>query len=98
MSQREIETSATYVNDVMYLSTNEKKLINRIMRYGKERPGSLNVIRGPSENDGCLYCTLPSSWFHISPPRKPPQRVFTEKEKEDMRNRLKKARENIVKR
>lgn len=91
MKKRDFETSATYDGDIMHFSSDEKRWINRIRKLMKTHPDSIRIIRDPEENDGCLYCTLPSSWFRIHPP--PAKRECTEEEREAPRKRLKEARE-----
>ena len=70
MSKKSIETSCTYTDETMWVSTDEKWLINRIRRLAEKNPGQVTVIREPEENDGCLYCRLPSNWLRIQPPVK----------------------------
>lgn len=65
-----METCCNYTDKTMFVSTDERWLINRIMKFRKEHPDEVDVIRPPEENDGCLYCKLPSNWLKITPPVK----------------------------
>ena len=64
-----METSVTYTSDRAFLSTDERWLITRIGRLAEKHPDSVNIIRQPQENDGCLYCEIPSKWVKITPPK-----------------------------
>ena len=64
-----METSVTYTSDKAFLSTDERWLITRIGRLAEKHPDSVNIIRQPQENDGCLYCEIPSKWVKITPPK-----------------------------
>lgn len=65
-----METCCNYTSDVMFVSTDEQWLINRIMRFSETHPDEVEVMRYPQDNDGCLYCKLPSNWLKITPPAK----------------------------
>lgn len=64
-----METSVTYTSDRAFLSTDERWLITRIGRLAEKHPDSVNIIRQPNQNDGCLYCEIPSKWVKITPPK-----------------------------
>lgn len=77
----------------MYVSSDERKIINRIIRLRDEYPQDVVIIKEAKENDGCIYATVPASWLKINPPRKV---TTTEEQREAMRKRLanmRKARE-----
>ena len=66
-----METSCTYTDkERMYLSTDERRLITRILRFYEKHPDDVTIIKRPEENDGCLYCIVPPSWLKITPPVK----------------------------
>ena len=74
-----METCCNYTdNNRMYISTDERWLINRIMRFAEQKHDDVTIIRHPEDNDGCLYCAVPTSWLKITPPAK---REFTEAQK-----------------
>lgn len=89
MSKKSIETSCSYTDETMWVSTDEKWLINRIRRLAEKNPGQVTAIKEPEENDGCLYCRLPSNWLRIQPPNKP---QFTPEQRAALSERMK----NIV--
>lgn len=84
-----METSCTYTSGVMYVSTDERKLINRIMRFAEAHPGKVEIIMRPEGNDGCLYCKMPSSWLRITPPVK---REMTDEQRAEAAARLRNCR------
>lgn len=85
-----IETACEYTDDkVMRVSTDEKKMINRILKFAKERPDEVEIIRYPEENDGCLYAKCPASYLKITPPLR---RNITEDQRIEFAQRMKLAR------
>lgn len=89
-----METSITYTSKTMFLSTDERWLINRILRFKESRPDDVEVIKLPEENDGCLYCKLPANWMKITPPA---SRVLTDQQKAEAAERLRISRQNKAK-
>lgn len=83
-----METCCNYIDKTMFVSTDERWLINRIMKFSKAHPNSVEVIRYPERNDGCLYCKLPSNWLKITPPAK---REMTAEQKAAAAERLRNA-------
>lgn len=83
-----METCCNYIDKTMFVSTDERWLINRIMKFSKAHPNSVEVIRSPEMNDGCLYCKLPSNWLKITPPAK---REMTAEQKAAAAERLRNA-------
>lgn len=65
-----METCCNYTSDTMFVSTDERWMINRIMRFAEKHPGAVAIIKEPQDNDGCLYCKMPSNWLKITPPVK----------------------------
>ena len=86
-----METCCNYTSDKMYISTDERWLINRLLRFKEQRPNDVEIIRMPEENDGCLYCTVPADWLKVTPPAK---REFTEEQKAAAAERMANARMN----
>lgn len=81
-----METCCNYTSDTMYVSTDERWLINRILRFADKHPDKVTVIRMPENNDGCLYCKMPSNWLKITPPVK---RELTDEQRTELAERLK---------
>lgn len=65
-----METSITYTSETAFLSTDERRIINRIMRFKDSHPDEIEIISMPENNDGCLYCKIPAKWMRIAPPVK----------------------------
>ena len=87
-----METCCNYTdNKRMYVSTDERWLINRILRFAEQKPDDVIIIKNPEENDGCLYCSVPTSWLKITPPAK---RELTEEQKASAKERMTKMWEN----
>ena len=53
-----------------------------------EHPNESEIFLRPEENDGCLYCKVPSTWLKIAPPVK---REMSEKQRAAMEKNLQKA-------
>lgn len=81
-----METCCNYTGNVMYVSTDERWLINRLMRFKESHPDAVEIIRLPNDNDGCLYCKVPSNWLKITPPAK---RELTDEQRAAIADRLK---------
>lgn len=84
-----METCASYVDKTMYVSTDEQKWIRKIMQFREQHPDLVQIIAEPETNDGCLYCTVPSSWLKIRPPR---SATMTEEQKKAAAERMLSAR------
>ena len=86
-----MDTSCSYSDNRMYVSTDERWLINRLLRFAEQKPDDVTIIKRPEENDGCLYCIVPSNWLKITPPKKC---ELTEEQKVAMAERMANARNN----
>ena len=82
-----METCCEYTDSVMWVSTDERRMITLMMKLIAEHPDETEIIKRPEENDGCLYCKVPSTWLKIAPP---PER--SEAQKEAARRNVQKAR------
>lgn len=86
-----METCLSYTDSkTAYFSTDEKKLIKKIYKFKKENPEDIEIIKEPSENDGCMYAQIPVKYFKLSCPRK---RTFTKEQLEAARERGRKIAE-----
>lgn len=84
-----METACEYTDETMVVSTDERWLINRILRFKEQRPDDITIIRLPENNDGCLYCKMPANWLKISPPAK---RNLTDEQRKEIGQRLQNCR------
>lgn len=73
-----METCCEYTDSVMWVSTDERRMITRMMKLIAEHPDETEIIKRPEENDGCLYCKVPATWLKIAPPVK---REMSEKQR-----------------
>lgn len=65
-----METACGYLDDkVMWVSTDEKRMINRLLKIADEHRDEVEILAIPEENDGCLYLKCPADWLKITPPR-----------------------------
>ena len=81
-----METSCTYTDkERMYLSTDERRIITRVLKFQEKNPNDVTIIKYPEENDGCLYCIVPPSWLKITPPVK---RELTEEQRKAQAERM----------
>lgn len=88
------ETSCTYfTGGELHFSSDERRWINHIHKLKESYPDQVRIIAEPSENDGCIYCALPSTWLKLKPPVK---RTMSEEQKAAARERMMKARENLA--
>lgn len=86
-----METCFTYTSETMYVSSDERKIINRIHKFKKNFPDQVVITREPETNDGCICAKLPASWLEIRPKVKKeltPERLLSlRKQAEAMRKR-----------
>lgn len=88
-----METQAGYLTEdrVLWVSSDEQKWINRILKLAKDHPQDVTIKKRPEENDGCIYATMPANWLMIRPPVK---RDLTDEQRQAMSQR---ARRNLLK-
>lgn len=72
-----------------YFSTDERRFITKVRRLQEKFPDRVRIIAEPEDNDGCLYCELPTEWFTIRVPKK---RDLTDEQRREIANRLQHAR------
>ena len=66
-----METCFNYCDkDHGYFSSDERKFITKVRRLKEKFPEQVRIIAEPEDNDGCIYCELPTNWFSIRPPKK----------------------------
>lgn len=65
-----METCLEYTDKTMWIFTDEKWLITRIMRLRDVHPEEVEIVKTPQENHGCLYCKVPAKWLKVSPPKR----------------------------
>ena len=86
-----MDTCFNYVDkDKGFFSSDEQKWINRIHKLKEQFPDDVHIILEPYENDGCIYCQIPTSWLKIQPKRKV---ELSEEEKDVLRERLARMRQ-----
>lgn len=85
-----METSCTYTDTTMYVSSDQQKIINKVRKLLEQHPDEVTILRQPEQNDGCIYATMPSAWLKISPPRTV---ELSDERKAELAERLKVARE-----
>lgn len=94
-----METSVSYTDrDTAYFSTDEHYMIQRVLKWQKDDPESIEILRMPDDNDGCLYCRLPVRWVRIAPVRPRGKRQLTDEQKQQISETLRKAREEKMRR
>lgn len=86
-----METCCEYLDDkVMWVSSDQQKIINRVRKLAELYPDSVIIKRQPEQNDGCIYATMPADWLKLNPPRKI---ELTDERKAELSERLRTARE-----
>lgn len=86
------ETCITRIegDDHIDVYTSERKFINRIRKLQQRYPNQVKITK---ENlDGSLCVDFPYGWMPF--PKPPTKRNYTEEQKKEMRERMKKARES----
>ena len=82
-----METCFNYCDkDHGYFSSDERKFITKVRRLKEKFPEQVRIIAEPEDNDGCIYCELPTEWFNIRVPKK---MNFTEEQRREMSVRMK---------
>ena len=71
-----------------YFSSDEYRFINKVRKLKEKYPDEVRIIKQPEENDGCIYCELPTRWFSIRPPVK---RVLTDEQRKELSDRIKRV-------
>ena len=85
-----METCCEYTDSVMWVATDDRRMITRMMKLIAEHPDETEIIKRPEENDGCLYCKVPSTWLKIAPPVK---REMSDEQKAAASQRMQKLNE-----
>ncbi len=88
-----METSFSYTGKFGYFSSDEKKMISKVLKLSKEYPELVRILAFPEDNDGCLYCQLPSEWLKIAPKRRV---TFTDEQRLAAKQRLLAARKTTT--
>lgn len=66
-----METCINYcTTDCAYVSSDERRWINRIRKLKEQHPEEVRIIREPENNDGCIYASVPVKWVRVNPPKK----------------------------
>jgi hypothetical protein len=82
-----METSISYTTkDKAFFSSDERRWINRIRTLKEKYPDMVQVIAEPEDNDGCIYASIPIEWMKIQP-----KRAYTDEQKAEMVERLRRA-------
>lgn len=68
-----------------FFSSDERRYITKIHKLAEKFTEQVRIIAEPENNDGCIYCELPTSWLRIQPPVK---RNLTEEQREQIAHRL----------
>lgn len=79
-------------NGMATVTFSQIKHKNKLMKLKEKHPDEVEIIAGPENNEGYVYAHIPASWIRIVPPHKS-MRVWTEEEKQALRDRLKLMRE-----
>ena len=86
-----METACNYTDKTMYVSTDERWLINRLLKFKETHSDEMHIIKYPEDNDGCFYLSVPAKWLKITPSQK---RELSEEQRIIAAQRLLAARKN----
>lgn len=82
-----METCINYcTTDCAYVSSDERRWINRIRKLKEQHPEEVRIIREPDGNDGCIYASVPVKWVRVNPTKK---MNLTDEQRDKIRDRLK---------
>lgn len=85
-----METACEYLDDkVMRISTDERRMITRLMKLAEQYPDEVEIIERPETNDGCLYLKCPADWLLIRHPKK---MNYSDEQRAAMAERMKNIR------
>ncbi len=95
-----METCYEYYTDEKWacISSDEKKVINRIMELHEAHPNEVVISCSPENNHGVIVAKIPRTWVKLpSPPKK---RVMTDEQRkaagERLRNSLNKSKNQPI--
>jgi len=86
-----METVVTYTCETMFVSSDQRRIINKVLKLKEKRPQEVELLELPETNDGCIYAKMPAAWFQIAPPRKV---ELTEEQRQERAERLARMRQN----
>ena len=87
-----METCCEYLDDkVMWVSSDQQKIINRVRKLAETYPDSVIIKRQPEHNDGCIYATMPADWLKLNPPIR---REMTDEQRQAASERMKRLAQN----
>ena len=72
-----------------YFSSDERRFITKIRKLQEKYPDKVRIIKEPEDNDGCIYCELPTEWFTIRVPKK---MNLTDEQRQEIADRLNRFR------
>lgn len=55
-----------------YMSSDERRWVNRLRKLAKEHPDECFVIKQPEDNGGFIYAKFPQKWARVNPPKRIP--------------------------
>lgn len=71
--------------DWAYMSSDERRWKNRLIRLAREHPEDCIILKKPEENDGFIYAKFPQRWVRVRPPQ---TRDMTDEQKRAVAERL----------
>lgn len=70
---------------IAYFSSGERKFLTQVLRLHNSHPTLVRILKTPEENNGVIYCELPSTWFRL---RVPTKRELTEEQRQSLREAM----------
>lgn len=65
-----METCINYTDDRAFVSSDERKMINRMLKLKQQYPDDVTILQMPENNDGYICAVTTAKWIQIAPPRK----------------------------
>ena len=80
-----METCFNYADkEKWFFSSDERRFINKIRKLKEKYPDLVTIIKEPEDNDGCIYCQIPSCWLKVQP-----KKVISEEKRSELSQRAK---------
>lgn len=74
-----------------YWTSNEQRVIRKIISYAEARPDEVIILKTPQTNGGYIMASVPKKWMNVKPPRK---RDLTSEQREVITKRMAEIRKN----
>lgn len=89
MKNNLIETAINWTDETAHMSSNDRKVIKRMLQLYETHPDEIRILQSPEVNGGYLLADIPARCVKLAFPRK---RTLTDNQRIACAERLKVAR------